>query len=128
MTNTERLVRSQSILRRQNSGKLTKAEASAEFDRLLDESSGDLHYYSDTTEMRADWDGVPVMLFPTADLTPSNTGIITQGPDRGKIITKDGCQPNCRSDVFAHFTDLVASVQSPGNQQAPTNGAQGGQS
>lgn len=120
MTNQERLVRSQSILRRQNAGKITKWEASAEFDRLLDESSGDLHYYSDTTCLRADWDP-RVMLFPHRDYVPtgmgpngptppavaSNTGIITQGPDRGNIVTKPGEESDCNPETLAHFSKPI---------------------
>jgi len=110
MTNQERLVRSDSILRRQNSGKITKEQASAEFDQLLDSCSGDLHFYSDTTTMRADWNSV-VMVFPRKDGTPSNTGIITQGPERGNIITKPGEQhpdPECHPECLAHFMGIVS--------------------
>lgn len=114
MTNQERLVRSESIIRRQNTGKLSKWDASAEFDRLLDDC-GDLHFYSDTTAMRADWDG-RVMLFPTEEsdtsapgkATPGNTGIITQGPNRGSIVTKPGEVRDCHLDTLAHFEDLAA--------------------
>jgi hypothetical protein len=104
MTNRERLVRSQSIMRRQEYGLLSKWEAAAEFDRLLDESSGDLHFYSDTTTLRDVWNGVEVMVFPHKDTIPmdpknpdpawrplpSNTGIICQGPNRGLVVGKPG--------------------------------------
>ena len=104
MTGQDRITRAESILRRQNSGKITKEQASAEFDRLLDSETGDLHYFSDTTCMKGEWDN-DVMAFPHRDdiTKPSNTGIITQGARRGEIVTKFGETCNAHREVLKHF-------------------------
>lgn len=98
MTSKERLVKAESIIRRQNSGKITAWQGAAEFDALLDKESGDLHFFSDTTMLRDRWDGQEVMVLPRSDSqmgpgykpTPSNTGIITQGKRRGCVILRPG--------------------------------------
>jgi len=99
MTNQEKLIRANSILRRQNSGKITKWQASAEMDKLLDKATGDLHFYSDTTALKDVWDGQEVLVFshkdsnlsdPSEPSIPSNTGIITQGEKRGLVVLKPG--------------------------------------
>ena len=103
MTNQERLVRVESILRRQNSGKLSKWDASAEMDALLTQGDGQLCFYSDSTNMTAPWD-VDLMLMPCPDGSPSNTGIYARGPKRGIIVTvPDGAVPTCAPAVLEHF-------------------------
>ena len=115
MTNQERGVRAERILRRQNSGKISKWDAAAEFDRLLDES-GELHFYSNTTGLSDTWDGIEVMVFPhranelnqffnpSILLIPSNTGIITQGERRGCVILKPGeTKTDAHGDVLREW-------------------------
>ena len=114
MTSKERLVRAESIRRRQDSGKITKWQASAEFDAMLDQSSGDLHFYGDTTCLRDTWNGEDVMVFPVSGTTaedtirgrakPSNTGIIVQGVRRGLVVLKPGeTTTNACELVLNHF-------------------------
>lgn len=113
MTARERIVKADSIQRRQQAGKISAAQATAEFDLLLDDC-GDLHYFGDTTLMRAEWDGQMVMVFPKGAEPGnnrlenySNTGIITQGPRRGEIVTHPiGQTCACNSSVLAHFQEL----------------------
>jgi len=119
MSNKERLVRVDSILRRQKSGDISKWDAAAEFDALLD-NCGDLHFYSDTTTLRADWDQ-DVMLFPAPvpegweppqPLTPSNTGIVTRGPRRGTIVTyPSDSASDCDMRVMEHFQELAREAK-----------------
>lgn len=118
-SNKERLVRADSILRRQKSGDISKWDAAAEFDALLD-NCGDLHFYSDTTTLRADWDQ-DVMLFPAPvpkgweppqPLTPSNTGIVTRGPRRGTIVTyPSDSASDCDMRVMEHFQELAREAK-----------------
>jgi hypothetical protein len=110
----ERNARANSIIRRQKAGQITHSQASAEFDALLD-ATGDLHYYSDTTCMRANWGGEHVMVFPKelngdrSVRNESNTGIITQGPRRGEIVTHPtGHTCTAHMSVVAHFSNLRA--------------------
>ena len=104
MTNDERAVRVQSIIHRQNSGQITTWEASAEMDRLLDETTGDLHYHGDTTGLKDVWNGQPVMVLFRWDHQPSNTGIITQGENRGLVVLKPGeTETNALLSHLNHF-------------------------
>lgn len=122
MTNQERTAWAQAIMRRQNSGKISKWEASAEFDELLDGSSGDLHFYSDTTMLRDTWEGQEVMVFPHRDSPvpqdprdykpiPSNTGIICQGDRRGCVILKPGA-----AETNAHL-ECLKNWGNPGERK-----------
>jgi len=114
MNERECMVRVNSIIRRQKSGEITPSVAAAEFDALLD-TIGDLHFYSDTTCMRANWGGEQVMVFPKdvnggqCAENMSNTGIITQGPRRGSIVTHPvGQTCACSPEVLSHFMKLSA--------------------
>jgi hypothetical protein len=111
VTRQERLVRVQSIERRQRMGKITGEQASEEFDMLLmgEDPDGTLIYYSDSTGMTAEWNA-DVMLLPRHGSTPenrlpSNTGIHARGPKRGWMITHPaGEPPDCMPETLAHFS------------------------
>ncbi len=111
MTNQERLTRANLIHRHQNSGKITREEASAQFDELLMADSSDLIYCSDSTNLTADWDP-DVMLFPKegtgltpGSAEPSNTGIYARGPKRGWIVTHPSGEPtNASRECIEHFS------------------------
>ena len=109
MSGKERVVRAESILRRQANGSLSKWDAAAEFDELLmREGDGNLVFYSDSTGLSASWN-LDVMLFPRADRSPSNTGIYCRGPLRGVIVTvPEGALPDCMPEVLEHFQKSAA--------------------
>jgi hypothetical protein len=98
-----------SIMRRQESGKITGEQGSLEFDMLLmRDDPTRLIYYSDSTGMTAPWNA-DVMLFPKPgstpeNLIPSNTGIFARGEFRGWFVTHpSGAEPDCMPEVIAHF-------------------------
>lgn len=110
VNNKERLVRSESIMRRQRTGNITPEEASREMDEIF-MVDGELVYHSDSTGMTAAWDS-NVMAFPSVDATPdkrvpSNTGIYARGPQRGYLVTHPaGSAPNCAPSALEHFLPM----------------------
>lgn len=106
MTGNERIVRAESILRRQRTGEITREQGAAEFDALLDAESGDLHYFSDTTTLKSKWHDEPVMVLHLNVETQqaSNTGLIVQGEKRGLFVSLDGvAESNAVPEQLAHF-------------------------
>lgn len=103
MTNEQRLIKAEQILEDQTRGVLTKGQAAAEFDQILDET-GDLHYYSDTTKLKETWQRVMVMVLPTNSLSASNIGLITQGSKRGTFVHRPNTTINNASQAcLDHF-------------------------
>jgi len=117
----QRLDAVESITRRQNSGEISKEQASLEFDEMLMASDpyGTLIYYSDSTGLTMPWNK-DVMAFPDSLavaaslgmnplehrklLRPSNTGIFVRGPQRGFLITEPaGERSTAHLVVLRHF-------------------------
>lgn len=110
MTIKERLVKSNSIWRRQKAGYITIGQASAEFDELCSDATGVLVYWGNSTNMTAAWNP-DVMIVPRIDKQPSNTGIVVRGFDRGLVLTKPGEIRDCVEEVLTYL--LQGEVQHP---------------